>query len=105
MTTKKSLNVALGEELLSYIDEQVRSGLFNNQSEVVRDALRQHRQGQGLDASLRRLNEMIEAGNEQLRQGKVVSAQDSDRRIEAILQRAETQERTGTRSRRAKVVG
>jgi len=91
-TTKKSLNVALGEELITYIDEQLKSGLFNNQSEVVRDALRQHRQGQGLAESLRRLNEMVEAGNEQIRQGKVVSQDASQRRIEAILQSAEADE-------------
>ena len=91
-THRKSLNVALGEELIAYIDEQLKSGLFNNQSEVVRDALRQHRQGQGLAESLRRLNEMVEAGNEQIRQGKVVSADASRQRVEAILQRSEADE-------------
>lgn len=92
MATKKSLNVALGEELIDYIEEQIKSGLYNNQSEVVRDALRQHRQGQGLGESLRRLTDMIEAGNEQIRQGQVVSAEASHRRIESILQKAEARE-------------
>ncbi|MFP5503871.1 MAG: type II toxin-antitoxin system ParD family antitoxin [Candidatus Sericytochromatia bacterium] len=101
MTTKKSLNVALGEELINYIEEQIGSGLFNNQSEVVRDALRQHRQSQGLGDSLRRLNELIEAGNEQVRQGKVVSAEASHRRMEAILQKAEANEGSGKKREKA----
>ncbi len=34
------MNVSLTEELQSVIEEKVRSGLYNNASEVVRDALR-----------------------------------------------------------------
>ena len=34
------MNVSLTEELESVIEEKVKSGLYNNASEVVRDALR-----------------------------------------------------------------
>jgi len=34
------MNVSLTEELEKVIGEKVRSGLYNNASEVVRDALR-----------------------------------------------------------------
>jgi len=34
------MNVSLTDELESVIEEKVRSGLYNNASEVVRDALR-----------------------------------------------------------------
>ena len=34
------VNVSLGKRWEQYVEEQVRSGLFNNASEVVRDALR-----------------------------------------------------------------
>jgi antitoxin ParD1/3/4 len=34
------MNVSLTEELESVIEEKVKSGMYNNASEVVRDALR-----------------------------------------------------------------
>ncbi len=36
------MNVSLTEKQEKYIDERVKSGDFQNRSEVVRDALRQH---------------------------------------------------------------
>jgi len=35
------MNVSLTDELETVIEEKVKSGLYNNASEVVRDALRQ----------------------------------------------------------------
>ena len=44
------MNVSLTDELESVISEKVKSGLYNNASEVVRDALRRaFCQPQGLD--------------------------------------------------------
>ena len=36
----KGMNVSLTDELETVIEEKVKSGLYNNASEVVRDALR-----------------------------------------------------------------
>ena len=36
----KEMNVSLTDELETVIEEKVKSGLYNNASEVVRDALR-----------------------------------------------------------------
>jgi antitoxin ParD1/3/4 len=36
----ENMNVSLTDELETVIEEKVRSGLYNNASEVVRDALR-----------------------------------------------------------------
>ena len=38
--TLENVNVSLTDELESVIEEKVKSGLYNNASEVVRDALR-----------------------------------------------------------------
>jgi antitoxin ParD1/3/4 len=35
------MNVSLTSELMNIVHEQVKSGLYNNSSEVVRDAIRQ----------------------------------------------------------------
>jgi len=35
-----SMNVSLTPELMKYVQGQVKSGMYNNASEVVRDALR-----------------------------------------------------------------
>jgi antitoxin ParD1/3/4 len=40
------MNFSLGKKLESYVAEQVSSGMFNNASEVVRDALRLHEERQ-----------------------------------------------------------
>ncbi len=40
----QALNVNLTTELRRYIKEQVRSGRYQNENEVVRDAIRQMRQ-------------------------------------------------------------
>jgi antitoxin ParD1/3/4 len=37
---REGMNVSLTDELESVIEEKVKSGLYNNASEVVRDALR-----------------------------------------------------------------
>lgn len=34
------MNVSLGKQLEALVEEQVKSGIYQNQSEVVRDALR-----------------------------------------------------------------
>lgn len=89
---KSSLNVALGTELIEYINSQVGSGLYNNQSEVVRAALRQQQQGDKLDKTLDRLNEMIAEGMSAMRAGKVISAEDANAEVEALLAEAERAE-------------
>ena len=41
MTKSQALNVNLTHELRRYVKEQVRTGRYQNENEVVRDALRQ----------------------------------------------------------------
>ncbi|MCI5077609.1 type II toxin-antitoxin system ParD family antitoxin [Oricola sp.] len=58
--------MSLGKAWERYVAEQVESGLFNNASEVVRDALRRQQEHliklEALQADLRRGRESVEAG-------------------------------------------
>jgi antitoxin ParD1/3/4 len=59
------MNVSLTDELESVIAEKVNSGLYNNASEVVRDALRRtfcQPQGLDLEADSPELAELVREG-------------------------------------------
>jgi antitoxin ParD1/3/4 len=54
---------ALGEQLEAFVDAQVRSGRYNNASEVVRAGLRAlEEQERGRDLELAELRRLVEAG-------------------------------------------
>ena len=68
MTTR---NVSLTEMLDAYVEDRVRSGAFQNASEVVRDALRLHKARSEEDAhKLERLNRLIQEGIDDLAAGR-----------------------------------
>lgn len=69
------MNVSLGEMWDRYVADQVRSGEFNNASEVVRDALR--RQQEQL-LKLRALRQDIEAGIGSVKAGRTSRASVDD---------------------------
>jgi antitoxin ParD1/3/4 len=59
------MNVSLTPELENIVDEKVKSGLYNNASEVVRDALRRAfcaRTSLNLDKDTPELAEMVRKG-------------------------------------------
>lgn len=59
------MNVSLTDELETVIEEKVKSGLYNNASEVVRDALRRafcQPQGLNLDEDTPELAALIREG-------------------------------------------
>ena len=59
------MNVSLTDELEAIIDEKVKSGLYNNASEVVRDALRRafcQPQGLNLDEDTPELGALVREG-------------------------------------------
>ena len=69
------MNVSLGEMWDRYVADQVRSGEFNNASEVVRDALR--RQQEQL-LKLRALRQDIDAGIGSVKAGRTSRASVDD---------------------------
>ncbi|MGH6957974.1 MAG: type II toxin-antitoxin system ParD family antitoxin [Caulobacteraceae bacterium] len=66
-------NVNLTGMLDAYIDDRVRSGAFQNASEVVRDALRLHKARADEDTrKLERFNRLIQEGIDDVEAGRYV---------------------------------
>lgn len=67
-----SMNISLTEELMKQIQDKVKSGLYNNASEVVREALRSFDSNQQLiyELKLARLKEALRPGLEDAEHGR-----------------------------------
>lgn len=82
----KTMNVSLGEELANYIEGQVGTGHYTNNSEVVREAIREHMERRAAQArAIQQVNQDLLLGIEDLRLGRIVSAEESMRRAQAII--------------------
>ncbi len=65
------MHVSLTDRLESFVKEKVESGLYNNASEVIREALRLMERGDQLhEIKLDRLREAVRIGDEQLARGE-----------------------------------
>ncbi|MEJ0064880.1 MAG: type II toxin-antitoxin system ParD family antitoxin [Caulobacteraceae bacterium] len=74
-------NVSLTGMLDSYVEDSVRSGAFQNASEVVRDALRLHKARADEDArKLERFKRLVQEGDDDIAAGRseVVEVDDLD---------------------------
>ncbi len=70
------MNVSLTPELEELVHNKVRSGLYNNQSEVVREALRLlAEQDRYREAHLHRLREALAEGLAQADRGEVLNGE------------------------------
>lgn len=69
------MNFSLGKKLENYVAAQVASGMFNNASEVVRDALRLHEERQLHLAELRR---DVRAGMDDMAAGRYATVRPRD---------------------------
>ena len=66
-------NVSLTGMLDEYVENRVRSGAFQNASEVVRDALRLHKARTEEEArKLERLDRLIQEGDDDIAAGRYV---------------------------------
>ncbi|MDP8244946.1 MAG: type II toxin-antitoxin system ParD family antitoxin [Candidatus Hinthialibacter antarcticus] len=75
------MHVSLTERLEEFVKEKVESGLYNNSSEVVREALRLLEQEDQLrKIKLERLRDAIRVGDEQFARGEF-----SNRTIDDII--------------------
>jgi antitoxin ParD1/3/4 len=69
-------NVSLTDMLDGYVEDRVRSGAFQNASEVVRDALRLHKARADEDArKLERLDRLIREGLDDIEAGRSISVE------------------------------
>jgi antitoxin ParD1/3/4 len=68
-----SMNVSLTTELMQLVQSKVKSGLYNNASEVIREAIRQMDSNAELLAQLKlaRLKEALAEGVKQAKRGDV----------------------------------
>ena len=72
------MNVSLTPELERFIQDKVNAGLYNSASEVIRESLRLLNTYDALQQQrIAQLNQAIDAGWEQLRQGKYVDGETS----------------------------
>ena len=86
------MNVNLTPELEELVQQKVKSGLYNNQSEVVREALRLFaQQDQIREAHLTRLRSALAEGLEQADRGELLDGkQVVDEMREMLRERAES---------------
>ena len=82
------MNVNLTPELEKLIQQKVRSGLYNNHSEVVREALRlMAARDRAQESHIVRLKEALAQGIAQADRGELVDLEDVDARVKAALRR------------------
>jgi len=80
------MNVNLTPELEKLVREKVSSGLYNNQSEVVREALRLLAEQDRLrEAHLVKLREALAAGLEQAERGELLDGPEVIDELRAFL--------------------
>ena len=82
------MNVNLTPELEELVQRKVQSGLYNNQSEVVREALRLlARQDALQDAQLMRLRSALDEGLEQADRGELLESAQVAEEMRAMLRK------------------
>lgn len=81
MKGESGMNFSLGKKWEDYVAAQVESGVFNNASEVMRDALR--RQEESL-LKLQKLRAEVSQGVNSIKAGKYSSASPEDIKREAL---------------------
>jgi antitoxin ParD1/3/4 len=85
------MNVSLTPELEKFVADKVKSGLYNNASEVVRASLRFMKEDD--DRYWAKVREDIEIGWQQARAGLVVDGPTAMRRIGARLEKMRKEQR------------
>lgn len=82
----KTMNVSLSDELASYIEGQVGTGHYTSNSELVREAIRDHMEKRAARArAMAQVDRELEEGLAALKQGRVVSAEDAIRSAQALI--------------------
>ena len=75
------MNFSLGKNLEEYVSNQVNGGMFNNASEVIRDALRLQMEKQ---LKLDSLRQDIKQGIESIKNGNISHATAEDIKKQAL---------------------
>ncbi|MFN9112853.1 MAG: type II toxin-antitoxin system ParD family antitoxin [Bacteroidota bacterium] len=84
------MNISITPELEKFVQSLVKSGMYNSASEVIRDALRLREEKQELRKKrIEQLNAEIQKGLDSLAAGKVVTPEEMDAELDAIIRRYE----------------
>jgi antitoxin ParD1/3/4 len=84
------MNISITPELEKFVQSLVKSGMYNSASEVIRDALRLLEEKRELRKKrIEQLNAEIQKGLDSLAAGKVVTPEEMDAELDAIIRRYE----------------
>lgn len=76
MANRTTLNISLTPELSQFIDDKLKTGLYTSGSEIIREALRLFKSYEDVRVGVvLEMQEKINAGLEQVRQGKVIDGE------------------------------
>jgi antitoxin ParD1/3/4 len=76
MARNVAMNVSLTAPLKKYVQRLVRSGRYESASEVIRDALRAHKEREAATKDFwRRVKKKVVRAREQVKQGKVIDGE------------------------------
>ena len=79
------MNVSLTPELDRFIEEQVKTGMYNSQSEVVRAGLRLLKErDELLEARITELRQAVAVGLDQARRGELLDGEEVFEEIERM---------------------
>jgi antitoxin ParD1/3/4 len=80
------MNVSITEELELFVQEQVASGMYHSNSEVIRDGLRLLKKFNAPTPDYKAwLNEQIDIGLAQIENSEVVSGEDAYNEMQEIM--------------------
>jgi antitoxin ParD1/3/4 len=80
------MNVSLTPELEKFVHDKIEGGLYTSASEVVRESLRlMHTYDDLQKQRIHQLNEAIEVGLAQADIGKMLSSEDSYKRMKKLI--------------------
>lgn len=84
------MNVSITPELEKFVHAQVKGGMYNSASEVIREALRLLAARDELRRTrIDALNREIQIGLDDVAAGRVISAEESEARLDKLFQEFE----------------
>jgi antitoxin ParD1/3/4 len=85
------MNISMPPELENFVHSQIALGVYGSESELMSEALRLlYDQEDARRRKIKRLNADIQIGLDQIENGEVISAEESQKRIKKLFKEIET---------------
>ena len=85
------MNISMPPELENFVHSQIALGVYGSESELVSEALRLlYDQEDARRRKIKQLNADIQIGLDQIENGEVISAEESQKRIKKLFKKIET---------------